>query len=129
MAARKLHSPIILAWSAPIESTAGVDPLGLALRVGARLTSELLHCITSITPRARYFSFLAWCISDFRSREAGRKLSRGLRRGIQIREHALVLGCVLHHDGEACVGGGLTGSEKAVEWIRAGVPTRVDLSS
>lgn len=128
MAARKNPKPILLAWSALVESSAGVDPLGLALRVGAGLTSELLHCITSITPRARYFSFLPWCISDYRSREADQKGARGLRRAIQIREHALVLGCVLHHEGEACVGGALTGSEKAQEWFQEGIPARPDLS-
>ena len=109
MAPRKDPKFMLLAWSALVESSAGVDPLGLALRVGARLTSQLLFCITSITPRARYFSFLPWCISDYRSREAARKGARGLRRGIQIREHALVLGCVLHHEGETCAGGALTG--------------------
>ena len=128
MVARKDPKPILLAWSTLVESSAGVDPLGLALRVGARLTSELLHCITSITPRARYFSFLPWCISDYRSREAAHKGARGLRRAIQVREHALVLGCVLHHDGEACVGGALTGSEKAQEWFQEGIPARPDLS-
>jgi hypothetical protein len=129
MGARKDAKPILLVWSALVESSAGVDPLGLALRVGARLTSELLHCITSITPRARYFSFLPWCISDYRSREAGRKGARGLRRAIQIREHALVLGCVLHHEGVACDGGALTGSEEAQEWFKQGIPARPDVGS
>jgi hypothetical protein len=129
LAAQKKSQQVLLAWSALVDSSAGVDPLGLALRVGARLTSELLHCITSITPRARYFSFLPWCISDYRLHEANRKGGRGLRRAIEIREHALVLGCVLHHDGESCEGGALTGSEKAQDWFREGVPARVALSS
>lgn len=129
LAAQKKSQQVLLAWSALVDSSAGVDPLGLALRVGARLTSELLHCITSITPRARYFSFLPWCISDYRLHEAGRKGARGLRRAIEIREHALVLGCVLHHDGESCEGGALTGSEKAQEWFKKGIPARAALGS
>jgi hypothetical protein len=121
--------PILLAWSALVESSAGNDPLGLALRVGARITSQLLHCVTSITPRARYFSFLPWCIQDYKTREAGTKRARGLRGGIEMREHALVLGCVLHHEGQACLGGALTGSEKAQEWFTKGIPAQPDLSS
>ena len=129
MASRKTEKPILLAWSERVETSAGVDPLGLALRVGARITSQLLHCITSITPRARYFSFLPWCIQDYRLREAGTNNARSLRQAIEIREHALVLGCILHHEGHACEGGGLTGSDKAIEWFGEGIPARPDLSS
>jgi hypothetical protein len=46
----------------------GKDPLGLMGRVSNRLANQLLFCITSITPRARYYSFLPWCIEDYRQR-------------------------------------------------------------
>jgi hypothetical protein len=95
------------------------DPLGLSLRVSARLSSELLHCITSITPRARYFSFLPWCVSDFAKREKARRADADLTEAVRLREKALTLGCVLHHDGDACKDGRLVGSEKAMEWLAA----------
>ena len=95
------------------------DPLGLSLRVSARLASELLHCITSITPRARYFSFLPWCVSDFGRREKAARADADLVEAVRLREKALTLGCVLHHDGGACRDGRLVGSDKAMEWAAA----------
>ena len=47
------------------EPASDADPLGLNLRVSARLANELLHCITSITPRARYYSFFPWAFEDY----------------------------------------------------------------
>ena len=100
------------------------DPLGLSLRVSARLSSELLHCITSITPRARYFSFLPWCVSDFAKREKASRADADLIEAVRLREKALTLGCVLHHNGDACKDGRLVGSEKAMEWLAAN-PDRI----
>ena len=95
----------------------GQDPLGLNLRVSARLSGQLLHCITSITPRARYFSFFPWCVSEFNRREKAENSTAILRDAIRLREKALTLGCVLHHDGQACDGGGLVGSKQAIAWL------------
>ena len=95
------------------------DPLGLSLRVSARLSSELLHCITSITPRARYFSFLPWCVFDFWKREKASRADADLTEAVRLREKALTLGCVLHHDGDACRDGRLVGSDKAMQWLAA----------
>jgi len=50
----------LLNWNTELPSSGTGDPLGMTLRVGARLGAELLHCITSITPRARYYSFFLW---------------------------------------------------------------------
>ena len=36
---------------------------------------------------------------------------------IRLREKALTLGCVLHHDGQACDGGSLVGSKQAIAWL------------
>src|SRR6476469_2721057 len=107
-------SPILLRWSDHVPASDVQDPLGLNLRGSTRLASRLLFCITSVTPRARYFSFLPWCIQDYRRNEQGKPSALGLREAIRLREHALALGCVAHHDGRTCAGGGLVGSDKAV---------------
>lgn len=112
----------LLRWSALVSSSDVQDPLGLALRGGARLASRLLYCITSITPRARYFSFIPWCIADHR-RAPG---NSGLRNAIVLREHALTLGCVSYHEGSPCVGGNLVGSREASKWLAKG-RARIDL--
>jgi hypothetical protein len=94
----------------------GKDPLGLSGRVSNRLAGQLLHCITSITPRARYFSFLPWCVADYRQHQKGTRQDDGLDEAIRLRERALTLGCIAHHDGRPCVGGRLVGSEKGQAW-------------
>ncbi|MBA3640881.1 MAG: hypothetical protein H0W53_16775 [Acidobacteria bacterium] len=73
--------------------------------------------MTSITPRARYFSFIPWCVYDWQRREKGRSPAVGLRDAIITREKALVLGSVAHHDGKACVGGALVGSDALIAWF------------
>src|SRR5262245_54544080 len=75
-------SPILLRWSDHVLASDVQDPLGLALRGSARLASRLLYCITSITPRARYFSFIPWCIFDHQLREKGKPHAMGLRDAI-----------------------------------------------
>ena len=85
-----------------VPATKGQDPLGLNLRVSARLAAQLLHCITSITPRAQYFAFFPWCVADFDRREKTERADADFREALQLREKALTMGCVLHHDAEAC---------------------------
>src|SRR5437667_3807119 len=111
------QSTVLLAWSKLVPVSEGQDPLGLNLRVSARLSGQLLHCITSITPRARYFSFFPWCVADFHRREKAENAASSLRDAIRLREKALTLGCVLHHDGQACEGGSLVGSKEAIAWL------------
>lgn len=103
----------LLHWNKELPSASAADPLGLNLRVSARLANELLHCITSITPRARYYSFFPWAFQDYNDRERGTKKDRGRVIAVLARERAMVLGAVLHHDGEACEGGALGGSNPA----------------
>ncbi len=118
---RKLGtSPILLRWSDHIPAADVQDPLGLGLRGSARLASRLLYCITSITPRARYFSFIPWCILDYQQRELGEPHALGLRESIILREQAFTLACVAHHKGESCAGGGLVGSRDARRWLAKG---------
>jgi hypothetical protein len=93
------------------------------LRGSTRLANRLLFCITSITPRARYFSFLPWCVHDYRRNERGRPSALGLREAIRLREHALALGCVAHHGGRTCTGGGVVGSDRAIAWLGGGAGT------
>lgn len=107
----------LLRWNKELQSGSEQDPLGLTLRVAARLSAELLHCITSITPRARYYSFFPWAFQDYWNNERGKAGDRGEQIGILARERALALGSVLHHNGAACKGGALGGTEKAI--IRA----------
>ena len=120
MAKKPQTSPILLRWSDHVPATDVQDPLGLGLRGSTRLASRLLYCITSITPRARYFSFIPWCIFDHQQREKGKPHAFGLRDGIIIREQALTLACIAHHEGEPCSGGGLVGSRDAKKWFANG---------
>jgi hypothetical protein len=113
-------------WSEHVPASDVQDPLGLELRGSARLAQRLLFCITSVTPRARYFSFLPWCIQDWQKREKGRPADRGLRQGIVFREKALTYGAVAHHGGASCAGGALVGSTRAQHWLEKG-PAELDL--
>jgi hypothetical protein len=115
--------PTLLRWSAHVPSSDVQDPLGLSLRGSARLASRLLHCITSITPRARYFSFIPWCVYDYQNREKGRPHALGLRDAIVLRENALSLACIKHHQhdkGGSCKGGNVVGTIKAKRWLHKG---------
>src|SRR5262245_64292627 len=123
--------PTLLRWSAHVPCSDVQDPLGLSLRGSARLASRLLHCITSITPRARYFSFLPWCVYDYQCREKGRPHALGLRDAIVLRENALTLACVKHHQhhkGGTCKGGAPVGTNEAKRWLRRG-NTQADLTA
>lgn len=117
MVTKPQAQPILLRWSAHIPFSDVQDPLGLGLRGSTRLASRLLYCITSITPRARYFSFIPWCIFDHGQREKGKSHASGLRDGIVFREQALTLACIAHHEGDQCAGGGLVGSRDAKKWF------------
>ena len=50
-------------------------------------------------------------------RRSGRTLTSP--KAVRLREKALTLGCVLHHDGDACRDGRLVGSDKAMQWLAA----------
>jgi hypothetical protein len=130
MAKKQNDDSTLLRWSKHVPASEVQDPLGLALRGSARLASRLLYCITSITPRARYFSFLPWCVLHYGSEEKGTSHALGLWEGIALRERVLTLGCVAHHEGHPCLGGALVGSQGAQRWLRdnSGVPNLAKLS-
>jgi hypothetical protein len=106
----------LLRWSEHIPASDVTDPLGLGLRGSTRIASLLLYCITSITPRARYYSFLPWCIANYQKHEQDKKYSLGLKEAIKLREKALTYGCIVHHDGKPCDGGSLVGTTTAQKW-------------
>ena len=112
--------PILLRWSERVRPKEVQDPLGLGARGSSRFSRQLLYCITSITPRARYFSFIPWCVLDYQMREKARPYAAGLRDAIILREQALTLACIANHDGEPCNGGGLVGSREAKRWFLKG---------
>lgn len=114
---------VLLAWSRHVPSESAQDPLGLNLRGLTRIASQLLFCITSITPRARYYSILPWCVYDWQLREQDQPHATGLRDGITLRERGLVLSCVAHHQGQPCVGGALVGTSEAQKWYGTGNTT------
>ena len=111
---------MLLRWSDHVPASDVQDPLGLGLRGSTRLASRLLFCITSITPRARYFSFIPWCVQDWQKHERGQGFAFGLRKAIALREKALTLGCVAHHEGKPCAGGALVGSDNVAKWFAKG---------
>lgn len=113
----------LLRWSDYVAASDVTDPLGLGLRGSTRVASLLLYCITSITPRARYFSFIPWAISDWQKREKDRPHALGLRQGISVRERALTIGCIAHHDGEGCNGPGLNGVRGGKTWFAKSLTT------
>lgn len=120
MAKKTTTQPTLLRWSQHVQESDVQDPLGLGLRGSTRLASRLLHCITSITPRARYFSFIPWCILDFQKREKSLAHRLSLRDAIVLREKALTLACVAHHRGDTCKGGALVGTREASKWFAKG---------
>jgi hypothetical protein len=121
-------TPTLVRWSKHVPAADVQDPLGLNLRGVARLGGRLLHCITSVTPRARYFSFIPWCVFDYQNREKGQSHALGLRDAIVLRERALTLACVAHHEGDTCRGGALVGTLEAKRWLGKG-NTEADLKS
>ncbi len=126
--AKQLNSLKLLQWTKELPSASDSDPLGLSLRVSARLANELLFCITSITPRARYYSFFPWAFQDYNEHEYGTRTDRGRVRAVLSRERAMVLGAVLHHEGP-CEGGALGGSDSASTLIGRGRRSFYDLSA
>jgi hypothetical protein len=81
----------LLQWNKELASASPADPLGLNLRVSARLSDELLYCITSITPRARYYAFFPWAFQDYNDHERAKRGDRGRIKGVLVRERAMVL--------------------------------------
>ncbi len=115
----------LLSWSAFVPVSEGQDPLGLNLRVSTRLAAQLFYCITSITPRARYYSLLPWAVSLAPQLGTGQPLREQVRKI----EKAFTTGCLLHHQGRACQGGRLVGSEILSAWYAEPRGNRIPLEN
>jgi hypothetical protein len=72
----------LLRWNKKLPSASTQDPLGLNLRLSARLATQLLYCITSITPRARYYAFFPWAFQDYAENEKGKRGDPGSVRAV-----------------------------------------------
>jgi len=118
----------LLNWNTELPSSGTGDPLGMTLRVGARLGAELLHCITSITPRARYYSFFLWAFKRAHEHTGGTANFDQAMHLVLIDERAMTLGAVLHHEGRPCDGGSLQGSNQAVIFGETHTKGSIDLS-
>ncbi|MFO0844682.1 MAG: hypothetical protein U0797_20180 [Gemmataceae bacterium] len=129
MAARVSDDPVLLRWTKQVPVAKLRDPLGVTLRVAGRLAGQLLFGITSLTKRARYYSFLPWCVRDYQAREKGHPHACNLEYALRAREMALTMGCLLHHAGEECVGGGLNGSLRGKRWYEHRGPGPADLTN
>jgi hypothetical protein len=93
------------------------DPLGVELRVSTRMAGQLLFCITTITPRARYYSFLPWVIDEYRRSVKDTPADRGMRAWIRRYEKAFALGCIAASDEDNPLGRGVVGRRAAVaQW-------------
>lgn len=123
--AKQANSLKLLQWTKELPSASAGDPLGLSLRVSARLANELLYCIT---PRARYYSFFPWAFQDYNERERATRNDRGRVKGVLSRERAMVLGAVMHHGGP-CEGGSRGGSDEADILLNKGKRPSYDLSA
>jgi len=100
-------------WTEQIRSTGGRDPLGLT-HVSFRMADQLLYCITSITPRARYYSFLTWAVQ--KASECGEALD--FDKAVRLLEKAYVLGALLGHENTSCPDGALVGSGTLGNWLQ-----------
>lgn len=129
MAARTSDDSMLLRWTKQVPVTDLRDPLGVTLRVAGRLAGQLLYGITSLTKRARYYSFLPWCVRDYQAREKGQPHACNLEYALRAREMALTMGCLLHHGGDECVGGGLNGSLRGKRWYEHRGPGPADLTN
>lgn len=116
-------------WNSELPSSNTGDPLGMTLRVGARLGAELLHCVTSVTPRARYYSFFPWAFQRAHDRTGGAADFGSVMQLVLMDERAMTLGAVLHHEGRTCDGGALQGSSRAMELVADGAKRVVDLGT
>lgn len=107
----------VMAWSESRIVSDVQDPLGVELRVSTRMAGQLLFCITTITPRARYYSFLPWVIDEYRRSVKDTTADRGMRAWIRRYEKAFALGCIAASDEDHPLGRGVVGRRAAVaQW-------------
>ncbi len=118
----------LLKWTESRIASDVQDPLGVELRVSARMAGQLLFCITTITPRARYYSFLIWVIDEYAKSVRNTPDDLGLREWIRRYEGAFALGCTAASDAGRPLGRGVVGRQVAdAQWQEDG-SNAVDLA-
>lgn len=111
----------LLKWTESRIASDVQDPLGVELRVSARMTGQLLFCITTITPRVRYYSFLLWVIDEYGKSVRDTQNDLGLREWLRRYEGAFALGCTAACNAERPLGRGVVGRQAAdAYWQRDG---------
>lgn len=94
------------------ESDRAMDPLGMN-RVTDRLLNDLLQGITTVTPRARYYSFYTWAVGRICERNSAENFSQFAEQFRDL-ERVYMLSCLAHEE-EASPGRnhrGINGSNK-----------------
>jgi len=82
-------------WNKPVEeSDRALDPLGMN-RVTDRLLNDLLMGITTLTPRARYYSFYTWAVYNIGRHGVAKTFSQ-FRSEFYDLERIFMLACVAH---------------------------------
>jgi hypothetical protein len=73
-----------------IRTSHGQDHLGIR-SVGISMADQLQAGITSITPRARYWSFFAWVLHDFIQNTSGQKTNKNFKQYLKKQEWFFIL--------------------------------------
>jgi len=73
-----------------------LDPLGMD-RVSDRITNELLMGITSMTQRARYYSFYTWAVYNVNKSSKISKFGE-FAKAFYDRERAFMMACIAHKE-------------------------------
>jgi len=90
-----VENPIDPRWNQSLELSQQMsDPLGLS-RVSEWIVGEILPGITTLTTRARNYSFYCWALQDIIEKNKGKKFVN-LGEEITRRETAFVISSILH---------------------------------
>lgn len=96
--------------------TAGRDPIGFTTITTDRIIPRLVPGVLALSRRARYFSFYAFLIDDYRRRQLGAS-NNGLSAFIKRREYELALAvelCPVGHQNESVASNGRERARPAV---------------
>jgi len=100
-------------WNEAVgEVDRALDPLGMN-RVTDRLLNDLLLGITTVTPRARYYSFYTWVVHSIGQQKS--TSFQQFRSQFYDMERAFMMACVAHEHDDAGQGrnhNAISGSEK-----------------
>jgi hypothetical protein len=84
-------------WNKPVkEYDRALDPLGMN-RVNDRMVAELVQGFTSLTPRARYYSFYVWAIDQIRKKNLAKNFVE-FKNTFYDFERLFMLSCIAHEE-------------------------------